>query len=244
MRRSSPGPDGMDYLVFQVFEEELAPILADAFTRAIKEGLPDALREGRMVLTPKTIPPPSCPSGYRPLNVMDMVIRLLYKTLQLLFVQEVRKRKPSEGGLHRCQAGFVEERNGYEQVFALQLIQAVRRECSAPKKFLAGILLDIAKAFDSLEHAIILRTLQKRGYPLVWLEIFRRLLPGNRAKLLDRVIHLGRGSPQGGALSPLLCILVLNELAHDLLEKIRRDPELWIYGDRGAPSVNTNGAST
>lgn len=234
MRRSSPGPDGMDFLVFEVFEEELAPILAAAFTRAVREGLPDALREGRMVLTPKTNPPPSCPSGYRPLNIMDMIIRLMYKALQILFGEEVRRRKPNEGGLHRCQAGFVQERNGYEQVFALQLVQAVRRECSSPKKFLAGILLDIAKAFDSLEHSVILRTLQKRGYPEVWLEIFRRLLPGNRANLLGRVIHLERGSPQGGALSPLLCILVLDELAQDLLERIRRDPELWDLWRQGS----------
>jgi hypothetical protein len=227
MKRTTPGPDHMDFLVFEVFAEELAPKLAAAFTRAIREGVPEALREAITKLKPKDADSPSSqPSGYRPITLLLMVIRLFHKTLQIGFREEISKRDPERGGLFPTQAAYVPMRNGHEQVFLLQMQQALRREGTAPKRFLVVLLLDIAKAFDSLEYQVILDTLLRRKYPQEWVEIFRRILPGNRTTIMGKVIHLGRGTPQGGALSPDLCNLVLNELAHELKEALEEDQSL------------------
>jgi hypothetical protein len=126
-----------------------------------------------------------------------MVIRLFHKTLQIGFREEISKRDPERGGLFPTQAAYVPMRNGHEQVFLLQMQQALRREGTAPKRFLVVLLLDIAKAFDSLEYQVILDTLLRRKYPQEWVEIFRRILPGNRTTIMGKVIHLGRGTPQG-----------------------------------------------
>jgi hypothetical protein len=228
--RTAPGPDGMDFLVFQEFAEELAPKLAEAFNRAIREGIPDALKQALTILIAKEDPPSSDPSGFRPITLLVMLIRLLHKTLQMGFREEMVKREPSKGGLYPTQAAYVQMRNGHEQVFLVQMLQALRREGTAPKKFLAVLLLDIAKAFDSLEYAVILNTLLRRQYPRVWVEIFRRILPGNSTTIMGRTILLERGTPQGGALSPDLCNLVLNELAHELMKEIEDDltlGDLW-----------------
>lgn len=228
MKPKAPGPDHMDFRALSTFESALAPVLATAFTRAMGQGLPDALRESKTLLLSKPGKARSPdPADYRPVTLMDMVVRVYHKALELKLGAAVEARLPPAGGIHPCQAGFTRRRSCHEQVLLLQLVQAIHRESfSRPRKFLGALLLDITKCFDSLEHDMILRTLQGRGYPLDWLEVLRQLLPGNRTRILGHLVYLGRGSPQGGALSPLLCKLVLDELAVALLTAIEQDPDL------------------
>lgn len=231
MDRTAPGPDGIDFLVFQQFADDLAPMLAEAFTQTIREGLPDALREAETLLFPKGDPSAN-PSGYRPITLLDMIVRLFYKVLHIAFSTVVNSKKPKDGGLYPTQAGFIPERNGHEQVFLIQYLQAMEQSADRHKRFLAVLLLDITKAFDSLEYEVILDILKKRKYPLDWIEVMRQILPGNRTKILGRLVHLGRGSPQGGALSPDLCNIVMNELAQDLMDEIKGDQELGQHWHR------------
>jgi hypothetical protein len=139
-----------------------------------------------------------------------MVVRIFHKLIEMKFGADVMSRPSHAGGLHQTQAGFLRQRSCMEQAFIVMLIQGVRRDATpTAKKFLCILLLDIKKAFDSFEYPIILRTLQRRNYSAQWLEIFRKFLPGNRSRILGHSIEFCRGTPQGGAVSPLLCNLVM-----------------------------------
>ena len=63
----APGHDGLDFLLVRLGKEEVATMLAPAFTSALRH-LSDSMRRGKTVPIPKTSPPSSDPSQYRPIT--------------------------------------------------------------------------------------------------------------------------------------------------------------------------------
>ncbi len=80
-----------------------------------------------------------------------------------------------------------------------------------------GVFLDIAKAFDTVNHRILLRKLEYygfRGTTLMWFESYltnRKQYVSIRNKCSDNYT-LNWGIPQGGTLAPILFILFMNDI--------------------------------
>ena len=238
------GPDGMDFRFIKHFLDDLAPRLSAAFTQAL-HGLPAAMRTGLTLLFPKNLKSPTTnPADYRPITLLPVLVRIFQKTLDMLF-RAGMEAKPGRAPLlclRRPQAGFLPRRNGHEQALVLHVIQAINRESYATaNKVLHAAFLDIQKAFDSMEHPHILNILAARKrFPRQWLEILRRILPGNSTTILGAEIIFTRGLPQGGALSPFLCLVVMDDLARHIERFLAGRPDItstW-RSRRGPASAN------
>jgi hypothetical protein len=224
MHRCAPGPDGLDFLVIQVFIEELAPVLARFFTYVAREGLPDDLREAETILIDKPGKKGSSnPLDYRPITLLAILARIYQKILEIALVKKVESMSERRGGLLRTQAGFRSGRSCMEQAFLLQLLQAVARE-GGNRQFLGAILVDIQKAFDSVEYSTLLEICQERAHlSPEWLEILRLVLAGNRTRIMGIPFAVERGTPQGGALSTILFLIFMNDLALTIDQEIAQD---------------------
>ena len=106
-------------------------------------------------------------------------------------------------------------------------------------KYVVGVFLDLKKAFDTVDHTILLRKLEQygiRGKTLRWFERYlssrTQNVEYNNSKSDTKIITYG--VPQGSILGPLLFIIYMNDFSRssDLLFSIlfADDTSVFIEG--------------
>lgn len=177
--------------------------LATHFNFWLVTGLPpSAFKSGYTTLVPKVARP--TPSEHRPITVSSMVARAYHRVL----AARMERSLPVEVR----QKGFRRGDGLRDNIWLLRSLLSQRTTTCKP---LCVAFVDVAKAFDSVSHDMLIRAAKRMGVPDRLIQYIRVLYTGGTTHLkvggrLGRTIRVGRGIRQGDPLSSILFNFVMD----------------------------------
>jgi hypothetical protein len=208
--KASCGFGGISTIILKSIIGFIVVPLANIFNKSFSCGsVPDVLKIAKVV--------PIFKSGdtndlinYRPVSLIPSISKIIEKIVYKRMFNFMIKYSL----LHNLQFGFRSNHSTSHAV--LKLVDSVTKYLDN-SEFVVGVLLDISKAFDSLNHKILLEKLHNygfRGRILNWLKSYLN----NRYQYIEvnnkwsAFKKLTLGVPQGSVLEPLLFLLYINNL--------------------------------
>ena len=210
--KKSTGPDGISTKLLKQIIRNIASPLEHIFNLSLSTGCcPDLLKLAKVIPIHKKDDPTQV-TNYRPISLLPCISKVLEKI--------VYKRLDSFLALNKilisAQFGF---RKKFSTDFAItKLLDKVINSLSK-KDHIIALFMDLSKAFDTIDHNILLHKLYNYGIRgIVWSWIKSYLSNRQQYVSIDGVKSpispINCGVPQGSILGPLLFLIYINDIVN------------------------------
>ena len=216
-KHSAPGDDGISYEMLQHLSKRSTKILLELYDRVWTEGkMPQDWRHSIVKPVLKSGKDPQAISSYRPISLTSTVGKIMEKLVTNRLTYYVEKNKL----LANVQSGFRKGRSTTDHIIRLQ--DTINKyNCS--RGYTAAVFIDFQSAYDMLWHKGLLRKLSGMGIngkAFAYIEQFvtNRTMQVRVGSELSVTHNLENGTPQGSIISPLLFLIMINDLPNDITE--------------------------
>lgn len=208
--KSSPGEDKISSKILKFLNSVIAKPLCYIFNLCFEKGIfPNKLKISIVTPVYKT-GDRTIVSNYRPISVISNIGKVLEKCIKSRLLEHLNYNKI----LSLNQYGFTEGMSTDDGMY--EVMKDIYNSVDNKKKQIA-IFLDLAKAFDTVSHEILINQLNQYGIKGIVNDFFRSYLQ-NREQCVkigesrSNLKEIKYGIPQGTVLGPVLFNIYINEL--------------------------------
>lgn len=210
--------------------EVTSKILTHIINLSIQDGkFPGAFKTARVVPLFKKNSKTDV-GNYRPVSILCNISKIF----EHIVYEQVEKYVSEHDLLYELQSGF---RPGYSTDTCLIHLMDYIKMQSENGNYTGMVMLDLQKAFDTVDHAILMSKLKCMGFNDVTLNWFSSYLTGRSQVCdVDGVLSESKeitcGVPQGSILGPLLFLIYVNDMSAAV------NCKLLLYADDSALMVS------
>ena len=210
--KSSFGHDGVSSILLKQLSPEIYKVLTCIINQSLMTGIfPNSLKIAKISPIYKK-EDPHLTDNYRPISLLPVISKVFEKVAFKQVYNYFDKNKL----LYKSQYGFRKKHS--TELAGLEFNDKIVNYLDKGQLPLA-IFLDLSKAFDTIDHDILIRKLYYYGVAGNSLNWFKSYLTNRKqyVQFKDSVSScsmIKTGVPQGSILGPLLFIIYMNDIAH------------------------------
>lgn len=224
-KHSSPGDDNISYEMLQKLPKNSVKTLLALYNKIWKgNDFPVSWRHSIVLPILKTGKNPQSAASYRPISLTSTLCKIMEKLVATRLAYFVEKHNI----LNNVQSGFRKGRSTVDHIIRLQ---DTINKYNHNKGFTVGVFIDFESAFPMLWRNGLLIKLKKYGitgniFTFISNFLANRTLQVKVGSSLSNTYTLDNGTAQGSMISPLLFLLMINDLPDTL-----HDVETSLFAD-------------